>query len=326
MIPRRGAAKLTRRALPFLAAPALAQAPWAPDRPIRWIVGFAPGGVGDTTARLVAPRLAEALGQPVVIENRPGAGGIVASETVARAAPDGHTLLLVTATAATAPHLFRTLPYHPIDDFTPVSQLAFFHHAIVTAANSPYGDLRALIAAALAPGARVNLGSVSVGTALHLSLALFQSMGGLAGAEIVTYRSTGELLTATMAGDIAAAMEVAATTLPGIEGGRLRALAVTSPTRIARLPDVPTVAEQGMPDYAVRTWNGVAGPARMPAAITERLHRELARIMREAEIRARLEPLAVEPIGGTPSELLALLRAETELWGRVIRAANIERQ
>ncbi len=318
---------ITRRALPvLLATPALAQAPWAPDRPIRWIVGFAPGGVGDTTARLVAPRLAEALGQPVVIENRPGAGGIVASETVARAAPDGHTLLLVTATAATAPHLFRTLPYHPIDDFTPVSQLAFFHHAIVTAANSPYADLRALIAAARAPGARINLGSVSVGTALHLSLALFQSMGGLAGAEIVTYRSTGELLTATMAGDIAAAMEVAATTLPGIEGGRLRALAVTSPTRIARLPDVPTVAEQGMPDYAVRTWNGVAGPARMPAAITERLHRELARIMRETEIRARLEPLAVEPVGGTPAELLALLRAETELWGRVIRAANIERQ
>jgi tripartite-type tricarboxylate transporter receptor subunit TctC len=308
--------------LPAAAQPA---APPFPNRPLRWIVGFAPGGVGDTTARLVAPRLSEALGQPVVIENRPGAGGIAASETVARAAPDGHTLLLVTATSATAPHLFRSLPYHPIDDFTPVAQIAFFHHAIVTAANGPYRTLQELMQGARASGARVNLGSVSAGTALHLSLELFRSMSGIP-AEVVTYRSTGELLNAAAVGDIHAAMEVAATTLGQVSGGRLRALAVTSPHRIAALPDVPTVAESGLPDYVVRTWNGMAGPARLPRPILDRLNGEIRRIMALPEIRERLLPLAVEPAADSPEELHRLMVEETALWGRVIAAAGIEKQ
>ena len=308
----------------LFAAPALAQTRF-PDRPIRWIIGFAPGGVGDTTARLVAPRLAEALGQPVVIENRPSAGGILASETVARAAPDGHTLLLVTATAATAPHLFRTLPYHPIDDFAFVSQIAFFDHIIVTGATSPYQSLQGLMQAARANPRSVNLGSVSAGTALHLSLELFRSMSGIP-AEIVTYRSTGELLNAAATNDIQAAMEVAATTLTQISGGRLRALAVTSPERIAILPDVPTVRESGLPDYVVRTWNGMAAPARTPRPIIDRLNAEVNRIMALPEIRERLAPLAVSPAAGTPEALRDLLVQETELWGRVIAAAGIEKQ
>jgi tripartite-type tricarboxylate transporter receptor subunit TctC len=305
------------------ALPALAQ-PF-PNRPVRWIVGFAPGGVGDTTARLVGQKLSESLGQPVVVENRPSAGGIVASETVARAAPDGHTLLLVTATAATAPHLFRQLPYHPIDDFAFVSQIASFPHAIVVAANSPYLTLQDLIAASRANPGRVNLGSVSVGTALHLSLELLRSMGGMP-AEIVTYRATGELLNATATGDVQAAMEVAATTLGHISGGRLRALAVTSPGRVGVLPGVPTVAESGLPDYNVITWNGMAAPRGTPAAVIERLNAEVRRVMDLAEIRDRLRPLAVEPAAGTPEALRALLVAETALWGRVIEAAKIEKQ
>jgi tripartite-type tricarboxylate transporter receptor subunit TctC len=316
---------LAAAALATLASPALAQAPWSPSRPIRWIVGFAPGGVGDTTARVVGQKLAEVLGQPVVIENRPSAGGIVASETVARAAPDGHTLLLMTATAATAPHLFRQLPYHPIDDFTTVTQVASFPHIIVCAANAPYRTLQDLIAAARANPGRVNLGSVSVGTALHLSLELLRSMGQIP-AEIVTYRSTGELLNATATGDVQAAMEVAATTLGQISGGRLRPLAVTSATRVSVLPDVPTVAESGLPDYRVITWNSMAGPANMPRPIVDRLHAEVARVMAMPEVRDRLIPLAVEPAANGPQALRDLLVAETELWGRVIRAANIERQ
>jgi tripartite-type tricarboxylate transporter receptor subunit TctC len=312
-------------ALAVLASPSLAQPQWAPNRPIRWLVGFAPGGVGDTTARIVGQKLTEVLGQPVVIENRPSAGGIVASEAVARAAPDGHTLLLATATAATAPHLFRQLPYHPIDDFTPVTQIASFPHAIVVAANSPHRTLQDLIAAARANPGRVNLGSVSVGTALHLSLELLRSMGQIP-AEIVTYRSTGELLNATATGDVQAAMEVAATTLGQISGGRLRALAVTSPTRVGVLPDVPTVAESGLPDYRVITWNSMAGPANMPRAIVDRLDTEVRRVMAMPDVRDRLLPLAVEPAANGPEALRALLVAETELWGRVISAARIERQ
>ena len=307
-----------------LALPAFAQTPF-PNRPIRWIVGFAPGGVGDTTARLVGQKLSDSLGQPVVIENRPSAGGIVASETVARAAPDGHTLLLVTATAATAPHLFRALPYHPIDDFAFVSQIASFPHAIVVAANSPHRTLQDLVAASRANPGRINLGSVSVGTALHLSLELFRSMGNLP-VEIVTYRSTGELLNATATGEVQAAMEVAATTLGQIAGGRLRALAVTSGERIGVLPDVPTVVESGLPDYRVITWNGMAAPRGTPRPIIERLNAEIARAMAQPEVRDRLIALGVEPAPGTPEALRALLVAETELWGRVITTAGIPRQ
>lgn len=312
-------------ALPALAVTKPAFAQVFPSRPIRWIVGFAPGGVGDTTARLVGQKLSEALGQPVVIENRPSAGGIVASETVARAAPDGHTLLLVTATAATAPHLFRTLPYHPIEDFSFVSQIASFPHAIVVAAHAPYHTLAELMQAARANPGRINLGSVAVGTALHLSLELFRSMGNLP-AEIVTYRSTGDLLNATANGEVTAAMEVAATTLGQISGGRLRALAVTSPARIAILPDVPTVAESGLPEYRVITWNGMAAPRGTPRPVIERLSAEVNRVMATPEVRERLLAIGVEPAAGTPEALHALLVSETELWGRVISAARIERQ
>ncbi|NGM18629.1 tripartite tricarboxylate transporter substrate binding protein [Roseomonas stagni] len=305
------------------ALPALAQQ--FPNRPIRWIVGFAPGGVGDTTARIVGQKLSETLGQPVVIENRPSAGGIVASETVARSAPDGHTLLLVTATAATAPHLFRQLPYHPIDDFAFVTQIASFPHAIVVAANSPYRTIPDLIAGARANPGRVNLGSVSVGTALHLSLELLRSMGSIP-AEIVTYRATGELLNATVSGDVQAAMEVAATTLGQISGGRMRALAVTSPARMSILPDVPTVAESGLPDYNVITWNGMAAPRGTPRAVIDRLNQEVARVMAMPDVRDRLLPIGVEPAPGTPEAMHALLVRETALWGRVIEAARIEKQ
>jgi tripartite-type tricarboxylate transporter receptor subunit TctC len=311
-------------ALTLAALPALAQE-WSPTRPIRWIVGFAPGGVGDTTARLVGQHLSEALGQPVVIENRPSAGGIVASETVARAAPDGHTLLLVTATAATAPHLFRQLPYHPINDFTFVTQVASFPHILVVPANAPHQTLQAFIADARAHRGQRNMGSVSIGTALHLSLALLRSMGDIP-AEIVTYRSTGELLNTTATGDVHLAMEVAATTLGQISGGRLRALAVTSPQRTAVLPDVPTVAESGLPDYRVVTWNGMAGPANLPRPIVDRLNVAVQRVMAMPAVRDRLTPLAVEPAANGPEAMRQLLVADTELWGRVISAAGIEKQ
>ena len=306
-----------------LALPAAAQQ--FPNRPIRWIVGFAAGGVGDTTARLVGAKLSETLGQPVVIENRPSAGGIVASETVARSAPDGHTLLLVTSTAATAPHLFRQLPYHPIDDFAFVSQIATFPHIIVVSANSPHRTLQDLIAASRANPGRTNLGSVSVGTALHLSMELLRSMGNMP-AEIVTYRSTGELLNATATGDVHAAMEVAATTLGQISGNRLRALAVTSPTRVDVLPGVPTVAESGLPDYNVITWNSMAAPRGKPRPIIDRLNAEVRRVMAMPDVRERLLPLAVQPAAGTPEAMRDLLVRDTALWGRVIEAAKIEKQ
>lgn len=306
------------------ALPALAQGEY-PNRPIRWIVGFGAGGVGDLTARLVGQKLSESLGQPVVIENRPSAGGILATETVARAAPDGYTLLLVTATAATAPHLFQTLPYDPINDFAFVSQIASFPHIIVTSATSPYRTLQDLIDAARANPGQVNLGSVAVGTALHLSLALFQSMGNLP-VEIVTYRTTGDLLNATATGDIGAAMEVAATTLGQISGGRLRALAVTSPQRIAIMPDVPTVAESGLPDYNVMTWNAMAAPRGTPRPIIDRLNAEVRRVLAMQDVRDRLIPLAVQPTPTTPEAMRQLLVDETALWGRVISAARIERR
>jgi tripartite-type tricarboxylate transporter receptor subunit TctC len=231
---------ISRRALASAGAVAAltmrsARAQSYPSRPIRWVLGFGAGGVGDLTARLVAPKLAEGLrGQPIVIENRPSAGGIVAAETVARSEPDGHTLLLVTTTTATAAAMYRTLPYDTMRDFTFIGQLAAFDHVIATASDGPYKDLAALIAAAKAKPHSLNLGSIGVGSAQHLSVELFKSVAGIEAA-VVTYRSTPELINAISTGEVQAGFETLAPVLPQL-GGRLRALAIPSAARFAWPP------------------------------------------------------------------------------------------
>ncbi|WP_426955589.1 Bug family tripartite tricarboxylate transporter substrate binding protein [Muricoccus radiodurans] len=310
------------------ALPALAQpsgAAW-PTRPIRWILGFAPGGAGDITARLMAPRLQAILGQPVLIENRPSAGGIVAAEGVARSEPDGHTLLLVTSTSSTAVAFYKTLPFDTERDFAPVGLISTFGHVLMTAPNSPYRNLSDVIAAAKARPGTVNIASIAVGTAQHLSAELFRVMAGIE-TVTVTYRSTPDLVNAVAAGEVAVGFE----TLPPIlgqlgAGARVRALAISAPQRFAGLPEIPTAEEAGLAGYLAGSWNGVQAPARTPPAVIARLNAAINQVVAEPEIRNRLMEMGLQPSPGTPDALQKRLVDDTALWTRVVSEARIERQ
>ena len=310
------------------AGPALAQtagAAW-PTRPIRWILGFAPGGAGDITARLMAPRLQAILGQPVLIENRPSAGGIVAAEAVARSEADGHTLLLVTSTSSTAAAFYKSLPFDTARDFAPVGLISTFGHVLMTAPNAPYRDLTDVIAAARARPGRVNIASIAVGTAQHLSAELFRVMAGIE-TVTVTYRGTPDLVNAVAAGEVALGFEA----LPPIvgqlgPGARVRALAISAPGRFAGLPEVPTAEEAGLPGYLAGSWNGVQAPARTPPAVVARLNAAINRVVAEPEIRGRLTEMGLQPSPGTPDALQARLLDDVALWTRVVAEARIERQ
>ncbi|MCK8786297.1 tripartite tricarboxylate transporter substrate binding protein [Roseomonas sp. NAR14] len=300
--------------------------PGWPDRPIRLVVGFGPGGAGDITARLLAPRLGELLGRPVVVENRPGAGSLVAAETVARAQPDGHTWLLATNTTATAPFLYERLSFDPARDFEPVSRVSFFDHVIAVTPGLPVRSLAELAAYARANPGRLNIGSISAGNATHLGAALLRTMLGAPDVTLVTYRSTPELLNATATGEVQVASEILPAALSQITGGRIRAIAVAAPERFARLPDVPTAAESGLPGYVVRSWNGIALPARTPRPIVERLNAGIVRVMALPEVREKLLDIGVTPGTTSPEEFRRFFAEEAARWARVIADAGIERQ
>lgn len=312
---------------PTVAQPVASQpaAPW-PTRPIRWILGFAPGGAGDITARLLAPRLQAALGQPVLVENRPSAGGLVAAEAVARAEPDGHTLLLVTSTSSTAPAFYRSLPFDTERDFAPVGFIASFGHVMMTAPGAPYRNLGELIAAARARPGAINIGSISVGTAQHLSAELFREVAAIR-TETVTYRGTPDLMNAVAAGDVQLGFETVPPVLGLLgPGGRARALAISSAARFPGLPDVPTAAEAGLPNYVAGSWNGIQAPARTPRSMIERLNAELNRVIGDPEVRGKLLELGLEPRPGPPEALQEQLLSDIRLWTRVVADARIERQ
>lgn len=318
-------AALPVAALAAVPRAASAQQNW-PARPIRWILGFAPGGAGDITARLLGPRLQSALGQPVLIENRPSAGGIVAAESVARADPDGHVLLLVTSTSPTAAAFYRTLPFDTERDFAAIGMISTFGHALLVAPNAPWRDLTEVIATAKARPGSVNLGSIAVGTAQHFAAERFKLMAGIR-AETITYRSTPDLVNAIAAGDVHLGFE----TLPPVigqigQGGRAKALAISSAMRFPGLPDIPTATEAGLPGYVAESWNGIQAPARTPRSITERLNLALNDLLGQPDIRDRLLALGLVPQPDTPDALQERLTREIAIYRRVMAEAGIERQ
>jgi tripartite-type tricarboxylate transporter receptor subunit TctC len=308
-----------------LATPALAQRGTWPDRPIRLVVGFAPGGVGDLTARLIAPKIAEGLGQPIVIDNRPSAGGIVSAESVARSAPDGYTMLLLTTTNSTASAIYKSLPYDVVRDFAPIARIATFDHVLLTAANSPYKTLQDVLDAARAKPGSINIGSISVGNAQHLGAELLRSMTG-ADLTVVPYRSTPDLINATSTGDVQIASEILAPVLSQLDGGRLRALAMTSAERFPSMPNVPTATESAVPNYIVGSWNGMAAPIGTPRPVIERMNKEIVRAMAQPDIRAKLLELGVQPATSTPEEFGTFIRAEGERWAKIVQDAGIPKQ
>jgi tripartite-type tricarboxylate transporter receptor subunit TctC len=297
-------------------------APW-PAKSTRLIVPFSPGSATDTIARVVAQKLSEALGQPVVIDNRAGASGSIGAEIAARAAPDGYTLILgTTSTHAIAASINPNLSYDPVSDFSPISLIGSSPYVVAVHPALAANDLQELIALAKTRPGQLSYGSAGNASLAHLAGELFSLMAGVKLIH-VPYKSSALSVLDVLSGRIELQFGSIAPTLPHIRSGRLRALAVTGATRLAALPAVPTVIESGMRGYEVSLWMGILAPARTPAAIVSRLHRELIALLGTAGIKDALVAQGVEPRPSTPADFAAYIRAERAKYRKVVKAAGI---
>ncbi|MGG5820550.1 Bug family tripartite tricarboxylate transporter substrate binding protein [Falsiroseomonas sp. HW251] len=308
-----------------LALPALGARAQVFQRAIRVICPFAAGGVADLTARAVGGRIAPLIGQPVVIDNRPGAGGIVAGQQLMGAAADGHTLLVSSNGTAISRSLFRNLPFDPLRDFAPIVTMGAFPIAVIVAPNSPFQDVRALVARAKAEPGKLNIGSISVGSTQNLSAELFKIRADVR-AETVVFPATPQLTTAMLRGDVDAAFEITGPIWGQVQAGAIRVLAVTSAQRAANLPNVPTLQEQGVPDYDVASWNGLVARTGTPVEAIAAINRAVNEALGTTELRDALTQVGVEPRGGTIEAAAQLLTSDTARWAEVIEKAGVERQ
>lgn len=301
------------------------QAQTFPAKPVRIVVPFGAGGVADLTARTVAQKLSESLGQPVVIENRPGAGGVAAGDAVAKAEPDGHTLLLMSNGTAVSAGLFKSLPFDTLRDFTPVSTLASFDIAIIAAAESRFRTLAELLAFAKANPGKLNIGSINIGSTQNLVAELLKSSSGT-DLQIVPFNGTPAVVTALRGGQIDAAVEILGPVMGQVEGKALRVLAVTGARRSPTLPDVPTAVESGLQGLVAASWNALAAPARTPRSVIARLNKDIAAAVNHPDVKKKLHELHVEAQSGTPEQASELLAFEIRRWGEVIQRAKIPTQ
>jgi tripartite-type tricarboxylate transporter receptor subunit TctC len=295
-----------------------------PLRPIRLIVPFPPGGGNDVMARIIGQKLTDAFGQQVVIDNRGGAGGNIGTETAARAAPDGYTLFLGgVGSHGTNPGLQAKLLYDPVKDFAPVSQIASASLVVIANLALPAKSITELVQYAQSRPGQINYASSGAGSIAHLSVALFNSMAKIK-LQHVPYKGTGPALTDLLSGQVQLLFNSALSMLPQIRANRVRALAVTSATRIAPLPDVPTIAESGVPGYEVTSWYGMLAPARTPRAIIDKLNAEIAKAVKAPELRERLLSEGAMPVGNTPEQFAAFIQRELTRWAKVIKDAGIK--
>lgn len=296
-----------------------------PTRAIKIIVGFGPGGAADSSARIIAQKLSENMGKAVFVENLPGAGGIIAASTAAKAPADGYTLFLVANQNAVSPSLMKSLPYDPVRDFSMISTIAFFDLVMVTDSSSPFNSVNDVIQAAKRDSSRINIGTVSIGSTQHLSAELFKSLAGL-DVPIVPFRNSGDVLAALKSGTVQVGFETLPAVMAQIKAGSLRALAVTSAKRSLSMPQVTTIAENGMPSYSAASWTGLAAPAKTPVEIIARLNREVAKALASPETKKRLQDLGIEARSNSPAEFKTLLGSEIVKWRGVIERAKIEKQ
>ncbi|MGE5524958.1 MAG: tripartite tricarboxylate transporter substrate binding protein [Rhodospirillaceae bacterium] len=298
-----------------------AEAPY-PVRPLRIIVPQSAGGSTDLVARLYAQKLAEALGQSVVVDNRPGAGSIIGTDLVAKATPDGYTLLVVASSITLNPTLHKNLPFDPIRDLAPISQLSAFPNMLALHPGVPAKSVQELIALAKAKPGELNYGSSGAATGTHLSAELFKLMTGVDMVH-VPYKGGAPAVTALLGGQVQLNFATLPSVLPHVRANRLRALGVTTARRSAAAPDVPSIAESGVPGYDHGPWNGMLVPARTPKAIIARLNAVVAKAAQAQDVRTTLLHEGAEPVGNSPEAFGAIIREETVKWAKVIRAAGI---
>jgi tripartite-type tricarboxylate transporter receptor subunit TctC len=318
--------KITRRAaiagalLPFAAG---AQAPEWPSRPVRFIVPYPPGGPTDIMGRIVAQAVQGPLGQPFVVENRAGANGLIGSEQAARAAPDGSTFLVNASAHVIVPHLTPNMPIDVLADFAPVTNIAAVPLWLVVNPALPVRSVAEFIAYARANPGRISYASSSSGGATHLAGELFKQLTDTDMVH-VPYRGSGPAVQDLIAGNVQAMFDSVPSSAASARDGRLRALAVTTKNRIAPFPDLPTIAEAGVPGYEISTWYGIWAPARTPSAIINRLQQAVAAAARNPETRARFDALGAEPVADSPEDYARFVRAEFDRWGKLVRDARIK--
>ena len=308
-------------ALVFCAAQALAQT--YPTRPIKVTVGVPPGGPTDTVLRAVSPELSEALGQPIVVENKPGASAVIATDFTAKSAPDGYTLTFIYITHATNATLMKNLPYDSLADLAPVSMVGRQSMVLLANPSFPAASVQELIAAAKANPGKIDYGASDSGSAPHLAGEFFKMMAGI-DLTPIHYKGTAPAMTDLLAGHIKVMFVSNISALPHVKSGKLKALGVTGATRTAQAPEIPTIAESGLAGYEVYGWYGLAAPAKTPRPIIERLHKEVAKIAQDPKMKARLAGQGLELVGNTPEEFGAFIRAEIAKWRSVLKAAGVK--
>ena len=310
----------------FSAFPAFSAEGKYPTRPIRFVVGFLPGGPSDTIARVVGGKLGEALGQPVIVDNRAGAGGNVSADIVADAPPDGHTILLGTGgPLVIAPIIGQKVGFDPEKDFAPVSTLGGSMSILAAHPSLPASNVKELIALARAKPGEINYASSGVGSANHLTAELLSSMANVKLTH-VPYKGSGAALPALISGEVKVGFGPLLPAIPHVKAGRIKALGVSGLKRASAAPDVPTIAEQGLPGFQVDSWYGVFVPAKTPRPIVAQLNRELQRILALPEVKERLSRDGVETSGSTPEHLNKIVQDEKKMWLKVIKTANIKVQ
>lgn len=293
-----------------------------PSQPIKWVVPFPPGGAMDVIARTLGDKLSRSMKQPVIIENRPGAGGAIGSGVVAKAEPDGHTMMIVSIGHAVNPSIYPKLAYDATRDFEPVSLVAVVPNVLVAHPSVKAGNVKELIALAKAQPGKLTYASAGNGTTVHLAAELFNSMAGV---DImhVPYKGSAPAVTDLMGGQVNIMFDSVSSAKPYIDSGKLKALAVTTSKRSSVLPKVPTIAEAGLPGYELSGWYAVFVPGKTPKPIVDRLNAELVKALKETDVRARFTQIGAEPVGSSPQELANTLKTETARWAKIVRERNI---
>ena len=305
-------------AVALLAATAGAIAQSYPNRPVRMVVPLSAGGFADVPARIIAPRLSEVLGQQVFVENRPGAGATIGTDFVAKSKPDGYTLLFTGTPHVISPALYKNLPYDPLKDFASVMLVAAGPYVLVVNPQLPVKSVQELIALAKAQPGKIDYASSGNGSAQHLVSALFASMAGIELSH-VPYKGSGPAMQDLLGGQVKVSFAGIPNVMPHVRTGKLRALAVSTPRRAPDLPDVPTVAEAGVPGYDATLWLALLAPAGTPSEIVQKLYAETSRVLREPEVQKAVAATGVDVSVIGPAELPAFLRAEVDKWGKVVR-------
>ena len=319
---------MNRYAVVALMLTAMVTTGWAqtfPSKAIHIVVPFGAGGGADLTARAVGQKISETLGQPVIIDNKPGAGGVLAGDMVANAAPDGHTLLLISSGTAVSVSLFNALPYDTVRDFIPVAPLATFDLVIVVAEEGRFKTLAELVAWGHANPGKLNIGTPNIGSTQNLAAELFKSAAGL-DAQIVPFNGTPAVINALRGGQIDVGVDILGPLQTQIKAKALRALAITGDKRSRMLPDVPTAQESGVTGFSAASWNGLAVPAKTPKDVIARLNKDIVAALHDPAVRKRLEDLNLDPHPGTPEQAAAMLNNDIKRWGDVIVRAKIPKQ